>query len=101
MKVFRSAVALDDIWEASAWLAERVDAELALKFVDCVENSISELSKQPGLGPKVRLKNPQLQGMRFWRVDGFPNHLVFYQMDDQNLVIVRVLHGARDLDALL
>lgn len=101
MKVSRSALALEDIWEIASWLAEREDAALALRFVDAVETSIHELADQPKLGPLVQLKNPQLARMRFWRVKGFPNHLIFYQEFDGDLVIVRVLHGARELDSLL
>ena len=101
MKVFRSAIALEDIWEIAEWLAENEDADLALKFVDAVEESVLELSNQPRLGPFVRLQNPQLEGMRFWRIKGFPNHLIFYLVKEHGLTVVRVLHGARDLGTLL
>ena len=31
----------------------------------------------------------------------FPKHLVFYRIEDQRVVILRVIHGARNLEDLL
>jgi len=39
-------------------------------------------------------------GLRAWPIDGFRNHLVFYRPTDEGVDIVRVLHGARDIEAL-
>jgi toxin ParE1/3/4 len=39
--------------------------------------------------------------LRIWRIDGFPNHLIFYRPIEGGIEIVRVLHGARDIDAVL
>jgi toxin ParE1/3/4 len=42
-----------------------------------------------------------LNGLRFWRLPGFGNHLIFYLTNEQCIEIVRVLHGARNIDAIL
>ncbi|MGO9471122.1 MAG: type II toxin-antitoxin system RelE/ParE family toxin [Isosphaeraceae bacterium] len=39
--------------------------------------------------------------MRVWQVDGFEKHLIFYRLADDDVEIVRVLRGARDLDSVL
>jgi hypothetical protein len=39
--------------------------------------------------------------LRIWRIDGFPNHLSFHRHIDGAIEIVRVLHGARDIGAVL
>ncbi len=31
---------------------------------------------------------------------GFPNYLVFYRVIDEGVDVLRVLHGARDIDAI-
>lgn len=41
-----------------------------------------------------------LQGIRRWKVKGFPNFLIFYRSTDEGVEIIRILHGARDLDAI-
>ena len=32
---------------------------------------------------------------------GFPNHLIFVRAEEATLIVMRVLHGARDLEGLL
>jgi plasmid stabilization system protein ParE len=34
-------------------------------------------------------------------VRGFPNYLLFYRFKADELVLLRVLHGARNIDAIL
>jgi len=46
-------------------------------------------------------KNRRLIGLRVLRVQGFPNHLAFYLERHNSIEIVRVVHGARDLDHAL
>jgi plasmid stabilization system protein ParE len=38
--------------------------------------------------------------MRMTLINGFRNYLIFHIPTDYGIHIVRVLHGARDLDAL-
>ena len=41
---------------------------------------------------------PRYRGLRFWRVAPY---LVIYRQSEGGIEIVRVVHGARDLPALL
>jgi len=43
---------------------------------------------------------PELEGLRSFRVEGFENHFVFYLPRESGIEVVRVLHGARDLEAI-
>lgn len=38
--------------------------------------------------------------MRVWPIRRFPNHLIFYRPIDGGIEVIRVLHGAQDLDAI-
>ena len=42
----------------------------------------------------------QLPGLKFWRVPGYP-HLVFYVEHPEQISVLRVLHGQRDIPASL
>ena len=44
--------------------------------------------------------NSALAGMRFHLVKGFRKYLVFYIPRNDGIEVVRVLHGARDLETL-
>jgi toxin ParE1/3/4 len=55
----------------------------------------------PGIGSPQSFENPMLAGVRRWPVEGFENYLIFYRTDDEHVEIIRVLHGARDIEAVL
>jgi len=40
----------------------------------------------------------QLRGLRRVPISGFPKHLLFYQFDDEQVFILRMVHGAQDLE---
>ena len=63
--------------------------------------TFDKLARMPGMGERRESSNPRLAGLRVWRIDGFPNHLLFYRPVEGGIEIVRVLHGARDIDAVL
>ncbi len=44
---------------------------------------------------------PELAELRVCRVKGFPNHLIFNIEHPTAIEIVRILHGAMDLEAEL
>ena len=52
----------------------------------------------PGLGPVYGFKTANLADVRFWIVSGFPNHLIFYRPITGGVEVIRVIHGARDLE---
>jgi len=52
------------------------------------------------LGPLRTFGRIDLSGLRSLPVQGFEKHLVFYRPPKEGIEVVRVLHGARDLDLL-
>jgi toxin ParE1/3/4 len=48
-----------------------------------------------------KFKAEELGKVRRVLVTGFPKHLVFYRSHENELLILRVIHGARDLENLL
>jgi hypothetical protein len=55
----------------------------------------------PDAGAPKILKNPALSGLRSWPVSGFPLIRIYYIHAGDELPIVRVLHGMRDINPLL
>ena len=72
---------------------------VAVRFVEAFKSSVDLLARMPGLG-RVR---PELGApeTRSWRVGGFRKYLIFYEVLPNRLRLLRVLHGARDLQAEL
>lgn len=79
----------------------RDNAGAANRFLDATDKTFAILAQQPLLGAKYATKNPRLDGMRVFRVKKFPNHLAFHFARENEIQVVRVLHGGRDLDAAL
>lgn len=45
-------------------------------------------------------QHPKAAGIRSWSITGFPNHLIFYRPVEGGIEVLRVLHGARDINAI-
>ena len=63
-------------------------------FIDLIDEKFQNLSRQPGLG---RRREELAAGLRSFPVG---RHVIFYLQVQDCLRIVRVLHGARDVDAV-
>ena len=88
-----------DIVDTTYYLAKHsVDA--AAKFFACVRQSTSRLSEMPELGTVARLEGLRMGDIRIWPVKGFPNHLIFYQIEIEGLTVLRVLHGSTNYEDL-
>ena len=89
-----------DVVELATYLGKD-NVTAANRFLDACEATFEFLLNSPQIGAIYRTKNPRLVDLRVFRVKGFPNHLTFYLERANGIEIVRVVHGARDLDALL
>ena len=72
---------------------------------DSVKHSLPEatfrqLAESPELGSLGEFQSPALCGVRRWRVKRFTNYLIFYRPLAEGIEVIRVLHGARDIDAI-
>lgn len=69
----------------------------AIRFVDAFKSSVELLSRMPEIGrARPDLGAPET---RSWRVKGFRKYLIFYEAFPDRVRLLRVLHGARDLQA--
>jgi toxin ParE1/3/4 len=97
----RTAAREDILRQFRYYLIEKQIPEVAQRFLDAVETSINTICRTPGIGAPKRLANPLLAGMRSSPVPGFPSIRVYYTYAGNELRIVRVLHGKRDIHPLL
>ena len=75
--------------------------DAAARFLTAADNTFVQLAEMPGIGRLCKVRNPDLDGLRRWPVRGFENILVFYLEREGTIHILRVLHGARDIEAIL
>ena len=82
--------------------AEDAGIEIADRFLQAVERTLSVLATQPEGGSLFFTRNAEIQGMRRFPVSGgFEKILRFYFPLSDGVDLVRVVHGHRDLERLL
>jgi toxin ParE1/3/4 len=97
--VLKMSQAKADLVEIAAFIAED-NPEAAQAFLDAAEASFEFIASMPSVGRAYRVQSPAAMGMRVWRVEGFEHYLILYRAVVYRIEIVRVLHGARDIEGL-
>jgi len=92
--------ARSDVVELATYIGKE-NASAANRFLDSCEATFQFLAESLQSGGIYQTKNNRFVELRVIRIKGFPNHLTFYLERANGIEIVRVLHGARDLDVLL
>jgi toxin ParE1/3/4 len=95
-RVLVEPIVRQDIARVACYIAKD-NCEAAERFIDAASHSFRFLARQPYLGEQCRLGSLKLQGVRAWQVKGFENYLIFYQPLEDGVLIIRVLHAARDI----
>lgn len=89
-----------DLDEQAEYLAAHRDLEMGLRFYHAAEKTFQLLASQPKMGSLTEYRSPFLAGVRMFPLKGFPKHLIFYRPLDDGIEIIRVLHGAREIESL-
>jgi toxin ParE1/3/4 len=71
------------------------------KFLAAAEETFKQLAQTPKMGRVCEFYNLNLANVRQQPIKEFRNYLVFYRTTDADVEILRVLHGRRDIDAIL
>lgn len=93
MRIVKLPQALADLVETAEFLAEG-DVEVADRFFDAFESTLESLKRTPKIGAVKRYRDQT--DIRMWFVQGFENSLIFYTESANEIVIIRVIHAARD-----
>ena len=73
----------------------------ARRFFRAVEKLAKRLIDFPELGSFYESEDSDFEGLRVFAVPKFWNYLGFYRVHDDEIQIVRVIHGARDIPTIL
>ena len=90
-----SGEASADIDEIAEFSVERFGPEIALAYVDGLETACERLANFPELAavfPRIR---PEMRCL------AYRSHRIFYRIEAGEVLIVRVLHSARDVKRTL
>jgi len=85
---------LDDIWSFVA--AQSSSAEVADRLIETIVDRFFLLSRFPEIG---RNREEDLRtGLRSFSVGAY---VIFYRIDGKDVLILRVIHGSRDIARML
>ena len=90
-----------DLIGCYAYLSEKASDATADRFLAAVEKTLGLLARSPGIGAPHETNNLRLTGLRSFSVSKFKALILFYQVIDDRIELVRVLHGARDIQRVL
>lgn len=91
--VHRTSLANDDLVEIALRIAKD-NPDAANAWLDSVDQKCRLLATMPEMG---RLRPELIPEIRSWAVG---DYVLFYQAVHEGIVVVRVLHGSRDLPSL-
>jgi toxin ParE1/3/4 len=94
VRVYRTKRARDDLLDIWTFIAAE-DPSAADSQLDRIDEQCQGLADNPHLGPRRDDVRP---GMRYLVVG---TYLILYRVVDGDVEIVRIIHGRRDLFALL
>ena len=93
--------AVADILEQADWYAAQSGFALAERWEKEVTSSVLRVVKNPAVGAPCRFRPAELRNVRRTAIRGFPRHLLFYRTRGSEVLVLRVVHGAPDLEKLL
>lgn len=97
----RPAARDDIIRQFRYYLVDQDKPEVANRFVKAVERTIDKILRTPSAGAPKHLSNQSLVGLRLWPVEEFEDIRIYYLAQGNEVWIIRVLHGKRDIVGIL
>ena len=96
-----SDVAVSDILEQAEWYSAQSGTTLAGRWEKAVTAALLRVVSRPATGAPCTFQSSELCNVRRTAIRGFPKYLLFYRFDSGEVFVLRVVHGARDLERLL
>ena len=94
-----SSEAINDLEVIWATIAQD-NRRAADDVIDAAYRLCVILGEHPELGRARQFSQRALTGLRSFVITDFPNYVIFYRVKGEGVEIARVLHGARDIDAM-
>jgi len=83
------------------YLSTKASPTVGHRFLVAAHETFSLLATQPEIGWHPRSRNPELNSLRVFRISAFKKMLVLYRPISEGVEVLRVIHGSRNLLALL
>jgi len=99
-KIIVRPEAVRDLDAQAEYIAEHSELDTALRFYQAAEETFALIATQPRMGRTRDFGNPLLKGVRMCLMKEFDRHLIFYRPLKDGIEVLRIVHGARDIEDL-
>ncbi|WP_414543369.1 type II toxin-antitoxin system RelE/ParE family toxin [Nostoc sp. CCY0012] len=89
-----------DLIDLATYIAED-SLDVSARFLIAAEATFKQLAKTPAMGKLCQFSHPNLADIRQQSIKGFRKYLIFYRLTESEVDILRVIHGARDIEGIL
>lgn len=94
------ALADRDFDDILAYYMRESAPHAVLSFADALEDAYAIIGRSPALGSTRYAEELDMPGLRSWALPRFP-YVIFYLEREAHIEVWRILHGRRDIPALL
>jgi plasmid stabilization system protein ParE len=101
MEVLRTSSFWRDLKAILDYFAAIQAEDVALRFLDALDETIAFIEEFPDLGSPWESSRPRRAGLRFRLVKGFENYVVLYRHDDLQIHVLRAVHSSQNIDELV
>jgi toxin ParE1/3/4 len=99
--IIRRPSANRDLVAIFRYYAREAGLRVADRFFSETEATFARLAGMPGMGSHYEPEEPLYGDLRYFPVSRFRMYLVFYRPIADDIEVIRVLHGARDIHSIL
>jgi toxin ParE1/3/4 len=99
-RVLKRARAIRVLIDHFVFLGENASVDVARRFLQSANSAFEELAQMPQIGASRTFRNPRFAAVRMWPIRGFERFLVFYRPVKGGIEVLRVVHGARDIETV-
>ena len=89
-----------DLDAQAEYIATSSGGAVALGFYRSAEQTFQLIARRPGIGRRIPYRNPLLAEIWMFVMKGFPRHLIFYRISEDEIEVIRVIDGTRDIENL-
>lgn len=98
MRLLYRSLFLEDVTECAEYLVSEAGGKIAAEWYQSLQAALAQILKNPEIGRLRRDLPPE--GIRTFNLRKYPNYLVFYRVDKNQIELLRVRHGMMNLPEL-
>lgn len=99
-KINKKPIVIRDLSELANYIGEN-NLDASDHFLSAAEITFKQIAGFPTIGKVSQFSDPRLVNIRQIAIKGFPKYIIFYRILENEVEVLRVIYGTRDIQAIL